>query len=180
MDEMSWKGAIFFLIVLIVLAVPILILYKFYPTSYVSNPTVGGIASDSNPANVTNAVVTINGVKYTVEERDEIYPVLGQSPILMISFKDAVDTAINASSMYDVVQVRLLYLNGDPVYIVRGVAYDNYVGYSVDNWRVVTINAENGNVMSVSKELLFVSYVRTSVDNVFKDLRDRMSVFFPK
>jgi hypothetical protein len=83
-----------------------------------------------------------------------------------VSFTDAGKIAYKSADLNILNEIDLNYANNNMVYTVTGYAKDNFYGFSVENLRIVRVS-DTGDVLSTTKELLFVSFVKNLVSSTF-------------
>lgn len=93
-----------------------------------------------------------------------VAPFLDMSSI-NISLQEAVQTSADIKVPE---KVDVEYRNDKPVYAVSGYAEELLLGFEVKNFRSVTVDAANGEVISVYKEGPILSFIRALVVGALK------------
>jgi uncharacterized membrane protein YkoI len=112
--------------------------------------------------------INIDNKTFEVEASNYLPQIFGIQSNIEISFYDAAKIAYENGNLYSIKKIRLEYQNQVSVYIVEGYGKDKFYDLDVDNLRIVTLQANNGNMISIQKELLVFSFVRTIISSMIK------------
>ena len=137
-------------------------------TETVTIPSNATSEFEINPGNSTTLQMLIDSQNFTVIAANKVFPVFGiifTAPA--VTFTDAGKIAYKAAGLNSINEINLQYESGKMVYLVTGYAKDNFQGFDVENLRTVKIS-DSGNVISITKEPLFISFFKTLFNSVIE------------
>jgi len=163
--------AIIIIFLAIVFSAVIIGMY-FYPMMFLVEPSTATITTTTlttynassdfeiSPGASVILEMVIDSQNFSVKASNNIFPIFGVAfTPPSVSFTDACKIARRAANLNKFDEIKLGYEAEKMFYTVSGQAKDSFSGFEVENTRVVSI-AGDGTVKSISKEPLFISFMK--------------------
>jgi hypothetical protein len=112
--------------------------------------------------------IEIGSQNLSVKASNKVFQVFGIAfTPPAVSFTEACQIAYKIANLNALDEITLDYHSGKMVYTVTGYAKDSFYGLDVENFRVIRIS-DSGDVTSVNKELLFISFLKNLFSSTTK------------
>lgn len=173
------KAIIIFIFVMVFMAIIIgvyfypLMFFATKPTTTSTTTNEGIIISNASgfeisPGTTTTLQIEIDSQNFSIKASNNVFPIFGIQFIApLATFSDAVKIAYKTAGLNTLDEIKLDYESGKMIYTVFGHAKDSFRGFELENFRIIVV-ADNGDVISINKESLFVSFLKKLFTSTIK------------